>query len=56
MANAQLFVGLPFSVDGYAINDFESLATGTITNLNSGVQETGGLSWGDSILITRGNS
>lgn len=50
---AQLLPGYTFSPDGYAINDFESFAAGTVTKLNSGVQSTAGLSWGVTILIER---
>lgn len=53
---ATLGIGYTFSPDGYAINDFEAFAVGTITNLNFGVQVKGGLSWGDSVLIERGAS
>ena len=52
--SAQLLAGYTFHVDGYAINDFESLAAGDITNLNDNVIVTGGLSWLDSVLIERG--
>lgn len=52
---ATLGIGYTFNPDGYAINDFEGLTPGVVTNLNFGVQTNGGLSWGDSILITLGS-
>ncbi len=47
----QLLPSYTFVVDGYAINDFEALTVGPVTNLNFGVQEAGGVTWGDTILL-----
>jgi len=48
-----LSYGIPFSPDGFAINDFESLNDGEITNLNLGVTTAGGLRWLDSVTFER---
>lgn len=48
-----LSYGITYSPDGFAINDFESLPDGAITNLNIGVWRNGDCAWGETTVITR---
>ncbi len=47
----RFFRGTFISRDGSAVNDFELLALGTVTNLNSGVAVSGGCRWLDTIIL-----
>lgn len=48
-----LSYGTTINPDGYAINDFETLSDGSITNLNNGVSVNGGLLWLETTLYQR---
>lgn len=50
----RLLTGLPFYVDGFAINAFESISAGSdVTDLTLGVAKNGGMSWLATVLLPR---
>lgn len=52
--SVSLGAGIPFNVDRSAINDFETLPNGNVTDLSVGVTIVGNnMSWGPSIVFTR---
>ena len=50
---SQLLRGVPFYVDGFAINDFESITIGTVSDLTIGATLNGGVTLGPTYIFTR---
>lgn len=51
--NVRLLTGRFFAVDGYAINDFESISLGDVEDLNNGVTTNQDCSWGETSFFSR---
>lgn len=51
--HVRLLRGEFFAVDGYAINDFEDLAIGDVSDITTGVDTNGDLSWDETVFFSR---
>jgi hypothetical protein len=51
--NVRLLTGLIIGFDGIAINDFEALSIGAVTDLTVGVTASGGCSWDETLIWQR---
>ena len=49
----RLLTGIFLAVDGYAVNDFEALSVGAVTDLTPGVLINGGCNWGPTTIWQR---
>jgi hypothetical protein len=47
----RLLTGTPFSIDAHAINSFESIVDGEVTDLDQGVSINGQASWGLTVVF-----